>query len=239
MEFLNVSTWLLLVASKQRNPIASKSSPHSCKSLDVTQQVHLERLASGRRSVAASQSPGRAARASPETLQAQTQRALSRLALQANSQKGRAKDGKSFGTIHPPSAKCQGRELLLPLLPAPWSRWQSPCHGAEWWAHSPSLTRNTGGHQFPSPQSLQNKLSVTFLVTQTVKNLPPKQEAWVWSLGQEDPLEKRMAAHSSICAWRIPWTEEPGELQFLGSHKVGHTKWLVPQQCESALCFPP
>ena len=83
-----------------------------------------------------------------------------------------------------------------------------------------------------------NSLSLSWWL-KTVKNLPPKQEAWVWSLGQEDPLEKRMAAHSSICAWRIPWTEEPGELQFLGSHKVGHTKWLVPQQCESALCFPP
>ena len=152
------------------------------------------------------------------------------------SREGWAKDGKSFGTIHPPSAKCQGRELLLPwlqlvshLLPAPWSRWQSPCHGAEWWAHT--LTRDTGGHQFPSPKSLQNKLFSGDLV----KNLPAKQETWVWSLGQEDPLEKGMAAHSSICAWRIPWTEEPGELQFMGSQKVGHnwvtgtpTVWVSP-----------
>ena len=50
------------------------------------------------------------------------------------------------------------------------------------------------------------------LVAQTVKNLPVMQETQVQSLGQEDPLEKRMATHSSILAWRIPWTEEPGEL---------------------------
>ena len=50
----------------------------------------------------------------------------------------------------------------------------------------------------------------TFLVVQTVKNLPAIQETWVNSLGWEDPLEKGMATHSSILAWRIPWTEEPG-----------------------------
>ena len=56
-----------------------------------------------------------------------------------------------------------------------------------------------------------------------VKNLSARQETWVWSLGQEDPLEKRMATHSSILAWRIPWTEEPGGvLQSMGSQRVGH-----------------
>ena len=49
-----------------------------------------------------------------------------------------------------------------------------------------------------------------------VKNLTAMQESWVQSLGQEDPLEKRMATHSSILAWRIPWTEEPGRLQSIG-----------------------
>ena len=56
-----------------------------------------------------------------------------------------------------------------------------------------------------------------FLVAQTVKNLPAMQETRVQSLGQEDPLEKRMATHSSVLAWEIPWTEEPGGLQFVGS----------------------
>ena len=56
-------------------------------------------------------------------------------------------------------------------------------------------------------------------VAQTVKNLPTMQETWVWSLGQEDPLEERMATHSSILAWEIPWTEKPGGLQSMGSQK--------------------
>ena len=55
-----------------------------------------------------------------------------------------------------------------------------------------------------------------------VKNLPAIQESWVRSLGWEDPLEKGMATHSSILAWRIAWTEEPGGLQFTGWQRVGH-----------------
>ena len=60
------------------------------------------------------------------------------------------------------------------------------------------------------------------LVTQMVKNLPAIQEAQVQSLGQEDPLEKGMATHFSILAWRIPWTEEPGGLQSMRLQRVGH-----------------
>ena len=55
-----------------------------------------------------------------------------------------------------------------------------------------------------------------------VKNLPAKQEMGVQSLGGEDPLEKEMATHSSVLAWRIPWTKEPGGLQSRGSQRVGH-----------------
>ena len=60
------------------------------------------------------------------------------------------------------------------------------------------------------------------LVAQTVKRLPAMQETWVQSLGQEDPLEKEMAIHSSTLAWEIPWTEEPGGLQFMGLQRVRH-----------------
>ena len=60
------------------------------------------------------------------------------------------------------------------------------------------------------------------LVAQTVKNLPAVQETQVQSQGQEDSLEKGMATHSSILAWRIPWTVEPGGLQSTGSQRVGH-----------------
>ena len=59
-------------------------------------------------------------------------------------------------------------------------------------------------------------------MAQTVKRLPAMQETWVQSLGQEDPLEKEMAPHSSTLAWKIPWTEEPGRLQSMGSQRVGH-----------------
>ena len=65
-------------------------------------------------------------------------------------------------------------------------------------------------------------LSLTSLVAQMVKRLPAMQETWVRFLGQEDPLEKEMAIHSSTLAWKIPWTEEPDRLQSMGSQRVGH-----------------
>ena len=58
------------------------------------------------------------------------------------------------------------------------------------------------------------------LVAQTVKNMPVMQETWVPSLGQEDPLEKGMATHTSILVWKIPWTEKPGRLQSMESQRV-------------------
>ena len=60
------------------------------------------------------------------------------------------------------------------------------------------------------------------LVVQMLKCLPAMPETWVRSLGWEDPLEKEMATHSSILAWRIPWMKEPGGLQSTGSQRVGH-----------------
>ena len=60
------------------------------------------------------------------------------------------------------------------------------------------------------------------LMVQMVESLPAMQETWVQFPGWEDPLEKEMATHSSILAWRIPWTEEPGGLQSMGSQRVGH-----------------
>jgi len=78
--------------------------------------------------------------------------------------------------------------------------------------------------------SINVNLSMVFfrasLVTQTINNLPAMQETWVRSLGQEDPLEKGMAIHSSILAWRIPWTEEPSRLQSMGSQRVRHD-WVT------------
>ena len=68
-------------------------------------------------------------------------------------------------------------------------------------------------------------------MAQWVKNLPAMQETqetWVQPLGQDDPLEEEMATHSSILAWRIPWTEQPGRLQSQGSQRVGHD-WVTKQ----------
>ena len=64
--------------------------------------------------------------------------------------------------------------------------------------------------------------AIDSLVAQVVKNLPVMRETWVQSLGWEDLLEKGMATHSSIPAWRIPWTEETGELQSIASQRVRH-----------------
>ena len=70
--------------------------------------------------------------------------------------------------------------------------------------------------------SRRYRASWASLVAQTVKNLPAMQETSVPSLGWEDPLEKGMATHSSILAWEIPWTEEPGRLESMGSQRVRH-----------------
>ena len=64
------------------------------------------------------------------------------------------------------------------------------------------------------------------LVAQTVKSLPAVQETWVRSLSQVDPLEKEMATHSSILAWKTPWMEEPSRLQSMGSQRVRHD-WVT------------
>ena len=60
------------------------------------------------------------------------------------------------------------------------------------------------------------------MVAQMIKNLPTMQETQAQSLGQEDPLEKEIATPSSILAWKIPWMEDPGRLQSMGSQRVGH-----------------
>ena len=65
-------------------------------------------------------------------------------------------------------------------------------------------------------------MSGTSLVAQMVKHLSTMQETWVRALGWEDPLEKEMAIHSRTIAWKIPWTEEPGRLESMGSQSVGH-----------------
>ena len=71
-------------------------------------------------------------------------------------------------------------------------------------------------------RSRRTEQGIEQLTGSKLKHLPAMQETWVQSLGWEDPLEKEMATHSSILAWRIPWTREPGGLQSTGSQRVGH-----------------
>ena len=79
------------------------------------------------------------------------------------------------------------------------------------------------GHtELDTTEVTQHSIAQQSPSVQTVKRLPAMRETWLPSLGWEDPLEKEMATHSSILAWRIPWTEEPGGLQSTGSQRVRH-----------------
>ena len=112
-------------------------------------------------------------------------------------------------------------ELLLGILHLQLEDYMIPVGGAD---ETLSL-----GHIWPmSWDGLLRKIlgNITWkgasLVAQTVKNLLVMQETWVQSLYWEDPLGRGMATHSRILAWKIPWTEKPGRLQFMGSQRVGH-----------------
>ena len=84
-------------------------------------------------------------------------------------------------------------------------------------------SRSWGSPSTPHPPlRYHGKFLEDSLVAETVKSLPSMQETRIQSLGQEDPLEKEMATHSSIPAWKIPWTEEPGGLQSMGSERIRH-----------------
>ena len=90
----------------------------------------------------------------------------------------------------------------------------------------------------PSSLFILSSLCWASLVAQRLKHLPAMQETWVRSLGREVPLEKEMATHSSILAWRIPRMEEPGKPQFTGSQRVGHTERLhFLSVCKSLQCL--
>ena len=119
-----------------------------------------------------------------------------------------------------PSQWPQTRCSFVHLVPGPGRAWQS-----QWGQDlrsSVSCTVTLGRNSVSIPLCVLELLR-TSPVAQLVKNLPAVQETWVQSLGWEGPLEKEMATHSSILAWRIPWTEEPGGLQSTGSQRVRYS----------------
>ena len=98
------------------------------------------------------------------------------------------------------------------------------------WTKEPDRLQSMGvtrvGHDLATKPSNHQWLIRTSLVGQMAKCLPTMWETRVPSLGWDDPLEKEMAAHSCTLAWKIPWTEEPGRLQSMGSQRVGHN-WVI------------
>ena len=101
------------------------------------------------------------------------------------------------------------------------------------WTEEPSGLQSTGSQRVGGDWETEHTCNLTTcanswtsLVAQTVKRLSTRWETRVWSLGREDPLEKEMSTHSSTIAWKIPWTEEPGRLQSMGSQESGTTERL-------------
>ena len=103
-----------------------------------------------------------------------------------------------------------------------WWTWARVSSQSWWWTGKPGVLHAMGwqrvGHDWAT--ELNWTLSKDFPVAHMVKNLTAVQETWVQSLGWADPLEKGMAIHSSILAWRIPWTEKPGRLQSVRLQRV-------------------
>ena len=93
---------------------------------------------------------------------------------------------------------------------------QGLCHSFKGFVFPPSLLFQA------HPFNYNHSCNSASLVAQMVKHLPTMRETRVQALGQEDLLEKEMATHSSILAWKIPWMEDPGRLQSMGSQRVGH-----------------
>ena len=113
--------------------------------------------------------------------------------------------------------------ILWPPASKSWPIGKDPDAGKDWRQEEKAVKEHEmvvwhhwlNGHEFEPTLG-------TSLVAQMVKHLPTMRETWVWSLGQEYPLGKEMATHSSTLAWKIPQTEEPGKLQSMGSQRVRH-----------------
>ena len=125
------------------------------------------------------------------------------------------------GTLGPPlGLTCLAEVVSLPGQSVPFGSLHSRAHLVGDVPSEAREERGVAGSGYPF--ILEDVFMHVILVAQTVNNLPAVQETWVQSLGQEDPLKKGTATRSSILAWRIPWTEEPGRLQSMGSQSIEH-----------------
>ena len=134
-----------------------------------------------------------------------------------------AGDTRDMGWI-PGSGRSPWQLLQYSLLGNPMDRgaWQATVHGAteSWTPLSTDAQGTYDNATLPVCPTVSFLCQWTSLVAQTVKRLPTMRETRVQSLGQDDLLEKEMATHSRTHAWKIPWTEEPGRLQSMGSQRV-------------------
>ena len=117
--------------------------------------------------------------------------------------------------------------ILWPPASKSWPIGKDPDAGKDWRQEEKGVREHemVVWHHWLNGHEFEQTLG-TSLVAQMVKHLPTMRETWVQSLAREDPLEKEMATHSSILAWRIPWMEEPGGLQSTGSQRVRHD-WVT------------
>ena len=126
---------------------------------------------------------------------------------------------------------CAKGFLWVKLAPAGMGLWLYHQHIVTNWTHDSGKKLIVSWSHSSEFENLVSSRQAS-LVTQMVKNLPAMWETWVRSLGWEDPLEEGMATHSSNLAWRIPWTEEPGGLQYTGLQRVGHD-WVTKHRTDS------
>ena len=123
--------------------------------------------------------------------------------------------------------------------PTRWT-WVWASSGSWWWTGRPGMLQFMGSQRVGRDRDWTRE-AVAFPGGSVGKNLPAAWETRVWSLGQEDPLEEETATHSSLLAWRIPWTEAPGALQSVGSQRVGYDSVTQQQphpSGKSRLHFP-
>ena len=147
---------------------------------------------------------------------------LEKVCFHSNLNKGNAKECSNYCTV---ALISYARKVMLKILQTRLQQYVNH----ELWDVQTGFRKGRGTRD--QIANIHWNINITTsLVAQTVKCLSAMQETRVQSLGWEDPLEKEMAIHSSTIAWKIPWTEDPGRLQSMGSQRVRHD-WATSRSC--------